>query len=249
MGLQDSYVKKGFEKGDELEEQRKADLLEEMGLTTSDVDKLQKMMLSADEAVCAKQEELLDIRQKKSRKEEWEEFVDAKRRMGRVLHHSELIRRFRTIIPNLIVSRAAQVNRISLYVVKNTPITEIKDYPLTNNGMAFVDVPYFISFLELGESPEYEIDLVNDAQVAIGQKRGYRSLLLRLICRRATHCKACEHYDPKGFVAHPHPHLKGPATSIITERQALAAFGHPTNGMQTASNYRKQLYEFRHGLI
>jgi hypothetical protein len=249
MALQDSYVKKGFEPGDELEEQRKADLLEEMGISQHEVDKLKKMMLSADEAVCAKQEELVDIRQKKGRKEEWEEFVDAKRRMGRVLHHSEIIRRLRGIIPGLLVDRAAQVNRLSLYVVKNTPVAEIKDYPLENKGMAFVDVPYFISFLELGESPEYEIDLTNDVQVAIAQKRGYRTLLLRLIMRRATHCKACEHFDPKGFVAHPHPSLKGRPTSIITEEQALKAFGLPTNGMQTASNYRRQLHQFRNGII
>jgi hypothetical protein len=247
MGLQDSYVKKGFEPGDELEEQRKADLLKEMGITQYDVDKLKGMQLSADEAVCAKQEELETIRQQKGRKKEWEEFVDAKRRMGRVLHHSEIIRRLRGIIPGLLVCRGGQLGRIGLYVVRNTPITEIKGYPLWNRKMDWVDCPYFISFLEEGESPEYEIDLVNDVQVAVGQKRGWRSVLLRLVLRRATHCKLCEQYDPKGFQAHPHPHLKGPKTSIIDERQAAAAFGWPSNG-PTASNYRQQLFEFRNGL-
>src|SRR5258708_35425396 len=130
MSLTDSYVKKEFVPGSELEEQRKADLMEEMGLTTNDVDKLRAMMLSSDEAVCAKSEELEKIRQHKGRKEEWEEFVDAKRRMGKVLHHSEIIRRLRRIVPSLIVAPGAQHNRISLYVVRNTPIKEIQDYPL-----------------------------------------------------------------------------------------------------------------------
>lgn len=247
MALKDSFVKKGFEPGDELEEQRKADLLEEMGLTASDTDKLQKMMLSADEAVCAKKEELESIRQHKSRKEQWEEFVDAKRRMGRAMHHSDIIRRLRTIIPSLVIAPSAQINRISLYVVRNTPITEIKDYPLWNRKMDWVDCPFFISWLELGYSPEYEIDLVNDAQVAIGQKRGWRTLLLRLIARRLSHCKECERYDPKGFKPHPHPQLKGVKTSIITEEQASQVFGPPTNG-PTASNYRRQLFEFRNDI-
>lgn len=247
MALQDSYVKKGFGPGDELEEQRKSALLEEMGIITSDVDKLQKMMLSADEAVYAKGEELLDIRQHKGRKEDWEEFVDAKRRMGHVLHHSEIITKLREIIPSLVVCRGGQENRISLYVVKNTPVKEIQDYPLWNRKMDFVDCPYFISWLELGYSPEYEIDLVNDAQVAIGQKRGWRTLLLRLHARRKSHCKLCEEYDPKGFKTHPHPSLKGQPVPIITERQMLEAFGQPTNG-PTASNYRRQLWEFRNGL-
>lgn len=249
MGLQDSYVKKGFTPADEHEEQRKADLLEEMGITQYDVDKLKKMMLSADEAVCAKTEELNDIRQKKGRKEEWEEFIDAKRRMGRVLHHSDIIRRLRSIVPNLLVCRGGQRDRIGLYVLRNTAVTAIQGYPLWNRKMDFVDCPYYISFLELGESPEYEIDIVNDVQVAIGQKRGWRSLLVRLIARRASHCKACEQFDPKGFKPHPHPNLKGRPTSIISERQALAAFGPPTSGMQTASNYRRQLHEFRNGII
>jgi hypothetical protein len=246
--MADDYVKQGFGPGDELEEQRKADLLEEMGITQYDVDKLRKMQLSADEAVCAKQEELIDIRQKKSRKEEWEEFIDAKRRLGHVLHHSEIIRRLRVIIPNLLVCRGGQADRIGLYVVRNTPVKEIQDYPLWNRKMDWVECPYYISFLELGDSPEYEIDFVNDVQVAIGQKRGYRSLLLRLIARRASHCKLCEQFDPKGFKPHPHPQLKGRPTSIISERQALAAFGLPTNG-PTASNYRKQLWEFYNGVI
>jgi hypothetical protein len=248
LALTDSYVKKGFERGDELEEQRKADLLEEMGITQYDVDKLKSMQLSADEAVCAKSEELETIRQKKSRKEEWEEFIDVKRRMGRVLHHSEIIKRLRVIVPNLLVCRGGQKDRIGLYVVRNTPIKEIQNYPLHNRQMDWVECPYFISFLEIGESPEYEIDFVNDVQVAIGQKRGWRSVLLRLIARRASHCKECEQFDPKGFKPHPHPALKGRPTSIISERQALAVFGHPTNG-PTASNYRKQLFEFYNGVI
>src|SRR5579859_7801980 len=110
MALADSYIKKGFTKEDDHAEQRKEALLEEMGVTRDDVDKLQAMMLSPGEAVCAKKEELDHIRQKKSRKEEWEEFVDAKRRMGRVLHYSEVVRGLRQIIPSLVVAPGGQQN-------------------------------------------------------------------------------------------------------------------------------------------
>jgi hypothetical protein len=242
MALADSYVKFEFAPEMDLEEQRKAALLEEMGINQNDTDKLRKMMLSADEAVCARHEEQVKIRQHKGRKDQWEEFIDAKRRMGRVLHHSEIIERLRQIVPSLIVAPGAQQNRVGLYVIRNMAVSEIPNYPLTANGLAYTDVPIYIGWLELGESPEYEIDLVNDVDVAIGQKRGWRTLLLRLIARRAAHCKQCE-LNPKF-----HSGQKGRSTSLVSEQQAEKVFGYPSNG-PTASNYRRQLWEFRNGIL
>jgi hypothetical protein len=108
--------------------------------------------------------------------------------------------------------------------------------------LAYTDVPIYIGWLELGESPEYEIDLVNDVDVAIGQRRGWRTLLLRLIARRAAHCKQCE-LNPKF-----HSGQKGRSTSLVSEQQAEKVFGYPSNG-PTASNYRRQLWEFRNGIL
>ena len=239
--LSDSYVKSEFTPTQDLEEQRKAALLEEMGISEYETDKLRKMMLSPGEAVCAKKEEQVRIRQHKGRKDGWEEFVDAKRRMGRVLHHSEIIERLRWMVPSLIVAQGGQQNRVGLYVVRNVAVQDIPNYPLTANGLSHTDVPVYIGWLELGYSPEYEIDLVDDADVAISQKRGWRTLLLRLIMRRAAHCKQCE-LNPKF-----HFGQKGQSTSLISEQQAEEFFGYPSNE-PTSNNYRRQLWEFRNGI-
>src|SRR5690348_2242525 len=133
MALADSYVKQEFSPEFEHEERQKAALLEEMGITQYETDKLKKMMLGADEAVCAKKEELERIRRHKGRKDYWEEFVNAKRRMWRTMHHSDIIRRLRRVLPSLIVCRGGQLNRIGLYVVRSTPISEILNYPLATS--------------------------------------------------------------------------------------------------------------------
>jgi hypothetical protein len=243
MGLQDSFVKttpEALKSTLEREEQMKADLLEEMGITTDDVEYLRKTMLSADEAVCAKKEELETIRSHKSRKEDWEEFVDVKRRMGRVLHHTEIVRKLREVVPRLLVCRGGVENCIGFYVLRNMPVSEIPDYPLSAQKMKWTDVPVYIGWLELGYSPEYEIDIVDDVNVAIAHRAGWRTLLLRLIARRLPHCTECEH-NPKT-----HPRLRGRPTSLATEESVYRVFGYPSNG-PTASNFRKQLWEFRNG--
>lgn len=238
------FVKKGFTKEDDLEVERKEALLEEMGLNRTEVDKLRGMMLGAKEAVIAKSEELDRIRRHKGLREGWEEFVDAKRRMGRVLHHSEIIKRLRSIVPSLIVCQGGQQGRVGMYAVRNTPTSEIQGYPLATRKKR-VDCPIYIGWLDLGQSPEYEIDKVNEVDVAVGQRRGWRTLLLRLILRRAAHCKICADKERR---FRPLGHPLGRPLSFITEGQALMAFGNPTNGT-TASNYRAQLWAFRNGLI
>lgn len=240
----DNFVRKGFTKEHDLEAERKESLLEEMGLNRHEVDKLKRMMLGSKEAVVAKREELDKIRRHKGLRKGWEEFVDEKRRLGRVLHHTEIIRGLRSIVPSLIVCRGGQIGRISMYAIRNTPIYEIEGYPLATKTKR-VDCPIYIGWLDLGISPEYEIDKVNEVDVAIGQRRGWRTLLLRLMLRRAPHCKQCADKDRQ---FRPHPNAFGRPLSFISERQAFAAFGNPTNGA-TASNYRAQLWMFRNGYI
>lgn len=222
MALQDSFVKKEFPNIDQLEreERDKALLLEEMGLEDRDIKKLQAMMLSSDEAIHAKREELDHVRQRKGRKSFWQEYLDVERRIGRRLHHSEVLRRLRTVVPNLIVAPGGQQNRIGLYRTFNIPADQVEGY---RGSFLHVDVPVYLGWMELGWMPEYEIDILNDVGVAISQIRGWRTILLRMIKRRDQ---------------------QGRDTSVITEQQADQAFGPPSNG-DISSMYRRQLWEFR----
>lgn len=242
MALQDSYIKKEFSEAFDLEKERQEALLAEMGLEDRDVKRLQAMQLSHDEAVCAKKEELERIRQHKGRKKDWEEFVEAKRRLGRVLPHAEFIRGLREAIPRLVIAPGGQRNRIGLYVTRNVPTNEVPDY---RGQLKRIELPIYVGYLELGALPEYEIDLVNEVGVAVGQRRGWRTILLRLCCRRYL-CKICQQGE--------RPNKKGCGvngcgrpTSLASEDVIQRVFGDPTNG-PTASNYRRQLWEFRNGV-
>lgn len=187
--------------------------LEESGLEGANANYLRKQFLSAEEAAAAKKEELDDIRIRKSRKPDWDEFIDAKRRMGRVLHHSEIISKLKSVIPDLYVDEGMVRNTLSLYKWNRS-----KQFGDKTGGTEY------LGWMQYGDSPEYEIDLVNDVGVAVRQKRGWRSVLLNLICRR----------EEGTFIP----------CSVITEQQAYELFGNPTNG-ETANNYRERLYKFR----
>ena len=213
--LQD-YVKKEFSPA-ELEQNRKREMeeayLEEAGLEDRDIKKLRKTMLSAEEAIAARTEQLDDARIRKSRKPDWDEYIDVKRRFGKAMHHSELIAKLRKLIPGLYVCDGVQKNTLGLYIWDRT-------HPFQDKTGGTV----FLGWCHKGWSPEYEVDLVNDVGVAISQLRGWRTLLIRMMCRR----------DSKTFVP----------KSLFTEQQVLEIFGVPTNG-ETASKYREHLYKFR----
>ena len=234
---------------DQLEKERQEALLQEMGIDPTESEKLRTTMLSPEEAVAAKSEELRDAVQARGRKADWEEWVDVKRRMGRVMHHSEFIRRLRTIIPGLIVSRARTNGCLSLYQCLNTPTWEVPEY-WNPEGRDFFDKPEYIGWIAMGEMPEYEIDIINNFQVPIGQKRGWRTILLRLIVRWEYEKTLAPYVGVVEFADRLDPHgrkIRARKTSIITEEQALEAFGHPTQGI-TASAYRQQLYNFRNAV-
>lgn len=242
MALQDSWVKKEFDASFSLEEERKASLLEAMGLTQHDVDALRKTMLSSDEAVCAKAEELQAIRQHKGRKADWEEFIDFNRRLGKAMPATEFIGKLRLAVPRLIVAPAAEPTKVGLYVTRNIPAEEVAGY---RGSFRHVEVPLYIGWVDLKLLPEYEIDLVNEVGVAVRQIRGWRTILLRLHCRRSL-CPACSGGEFPRTLGCGKGQC-GKATSLVDQDTLLRVFGPPTNGA-TASHYRKRLYDFRNGL-
>jgi hypothetical protein len=204
-------------------------LLEEMGLTRNDTDKLRKTMLSADEAVCAKQEELTRIRQHKGRKENWQEFLDTKARMGRVLSGHDVIRHLRTILPQLRCADGRVRKTLSLF----SPV--VRTY---EDG--FHPGWEYLGWIQSHLNPEYTIDIVDADGVPKGKINGWRTFLLNVIIRKDGTGKWI--LKSNGVVADG----TGLPLKIITEEQALRAFGYPTNGA-TASEYRRQLWEFRNG--
>ena len=220
------------------DEEHQEQLLESMGLSLHEANYLRTTMLSADEAVAAKGEELTQIRQHKGRRSDWEELADAKARMGRPMHHSEFIRKMRTIVPSLIVTDGRVRGTLSLMMVRSTPVKEVPDYkgPEKTN----FSCPIYIGWIHSGDMPEYEIDVIDGFQCAIGQRRGWRTVLLRMIARwhKRLELNGEPSLDIWGC-----PIRTGRA-SIITEEQAHEVFGAPSNGV-TASNYRRQLQDFR----
>lgn len=222
MALSDSYVKNELTPEQQNigrdEEMRRA-FMEEAGLEGVDADYLRKQLLSAEEATAAKAEQLEDIRIRKSRKTDWDEYVDAPRRWGRALHHSDLIQGLRKLIPNLYIIDGMVRNTLGLYIWDRT--AEFQEDP---RKAVKVGGTVYLDWIQYGWNPEYEIDLVNDVGVAIRQLRGWRTVLMRMMTRR----------DKKTFMPKP----------LFTEEQAREIFGDPTNG-PTASNFRAQLFHFR----
>ena len=234
MSLSDSFVKKEFTPAEQAaahKAEMESAYLTESGLEGADVTKLRSTMLSPSEAVAAKKEQQTNILQNRGRKKDWDEYVDEKRRMGRVLHHSELLLNFRKLIPNFLAADGETPNSISLYY-----------YDPRAKFVGRIGGYINIGWIQGGWNPEFEIDICDDIGRAIGQKRGWRTNLVRMICRYRlpdhdlTTTKEIQQY-----------HLYKQPWSLFTEEQALETFGQPTNG-ETASNYRMHLFRFRNRL-
>ena len=229
MSLIDSFVKKEFTPV-ELETHKRQEeqdaYLAEAGLEDRDTAKLRKTMLPYKEAIAARSEQLQNIRQRKGRKDDWQEYLDVRRRMGRVLHHSDLLRNLRKLMPDLIVVDGRIRSTISIYTI---------DRNLQSPTLGKV---LYLGWLHYGSNPEYEIDIVNDAGIPIGQRRGWRTTLLRLLTRREKQ----DVVDISGKVVK-QIRVRAP---LIYERDVQDVFGSPSNG-GTASNYRQALYVWRNG--
>lgn len=228
--LSDSWIKKYFSNEDELERRRREAVIEEMGLEDGDIKKLQGQMLSPDEAVQAKQEEMTRIRQFKGRKENWLEFVDRQARMGRVLYGREFIRLLRQAIPQLRCADAPVRGQISLFA----PV-------LCTYENGFHWGHRYVGWCQNDFNPEYEIDLTDKDGIATRQYRGWRTTLLNLLTARDG--------DGSWGLNNRMQIVRngtGLPLNIVNEDQILKIFGYPTNGI-IASNYRRQLWEFRNG--
>lgn len=229
MALSDSYIKTDFLPNDELEHRRAEQLLDEMGLADRDINKLRNQMLSADEAVIAKQEELTAIRQHRGRKPEWQEFLDVKARMGHVLHAHDFIAKLKMILPQLRCADGRVFGTIALF----TPVLRTYDDGF-HPGWSY------IGWVHNLWNPEYTIDYCDEDGVPRGRRNGWRNILLNSII--ATDGTGEWTLKGNGVVQDG----TGKPLKIITEEKALEAFGYPTNGA-TASLYRMQLWEFRNG--
>lgn len=235
MPLSDSWVKKEFAPTEVHAIEQQEALIEEMGISKSDAAYLRKSALSADEAVAAKKEELSTIRSHKGRKGNWLEYLDQQARMGYILPGCEVVRRLRTIIPQLRVYDGRVRGTWGLI----SPVTKTYDNGEFKKGWCYLGWVY------ADWNPEYEIDLIDEDGVAKGRRQGYRTVLLNL----QTVMDGTGAWDMK---ADKHGNMRvmrdgtGLPLKIITEAQTLEAFGYPTNG-PTASNYRKQLWEWRNG--
>jgi hypothetical protein len=98
----------------------------------------------------------------------------------------------------------------------------------------------YLGWIQSHLNPEYTIDIVDADGVPKGKINGWRTFLLNVIIRKDGTGKWI--LKSNGVVADG----TGLPLKIITEEQALRAFGYPTNGA-TASEYRRQLWEFRNG--
>jgi hypothetical protein len=226
--LSDSWIKKEFAAPEIRTIEQQESLLEEMGITKEDSAYLRKSALSADEAVAAKQEELSNIRTHKGRKKNWLEYLDLKARMGLVLPGCEVIRRLRTILPQLLVYDGRVRGTWGLV----SPVTKTFE-----NG--FHSGWEYLGWAHSDWNPEFEIDFIDEDGVPKGRRQGYRTLLLNLITRKDG--TGTFQLKERGIVRDG----TGDPLKIITEEQALQAFGRPTTAV--ASNFRMQLWEWRNG--
>ena len=231
--MSDDFIKKYFTEEDEAWHNKEAALMEEMGITgntAADAEKLRKQMLPAKEAVIAKQEEMTAIRQHKGRRDDWQDYLDMRARMGRVIDGPELIRKIRVLLPYITLCDGRVRGTISI----NSPI--IKTY---EDGYHWgMDC---IGWVYLDWNPEYQIDYVDEDGVPKGNRQGWRTFLLRNITKKDGTGKVV--LKGQGFVMDG----TGEPLKILNEAGVKRVFGHPSNG-PTASKYVRQLWRFRHGM-
>lgn len=231
--MSDDFVKQNFSEEDITWHNKEEALLEEMGLTgrtAEDAERLRKSMLSASEAVIAKQEELTAIRQHRGRRDDWQDYLDMRSRMGRVIQGPELLRKLRKLLPGMKHSDGHVRGTISLV---NPIIKTFEDG--YHWGMEY------IGWIYADWNPEYQIDYVDDDGVPKGARQGYRTLLLRNIVRKDGTGKVV--LKGQGFVKDG----TGEPLKLLTEELVKEVFDEPSQG-PGRSKYMRQLWRFRHGM-
>jgi hypothetical protein len=232
--MSDDFVKQYFTEEDEAWHNKEAALMEEMGITgntAADAAKLRNTMLPAKEAVIAKQEEMTHIRQHKGRKQDWQDYLDMRSRMGKVLMGSDLLRKLRLVLPDM----NAVDGRVRGTISINTPV--VRTYEDGRHwGMDY------IGWIYEDWNPEFRIDHVDEDGVPKGSRQGYTDIFLNNIIRK----------DGTGdFVLKDNMRVvqdgTGKPLKIMTEAGVKKVFGECTQ-TPARSKYVRQLWRFRHGL-
>jgi hypothetical protein len=232
--MSDNFVKKYFTEEEETWNNKEAALMEEMGITgntAADAEKLRNSMLSPTEAVCAKKEEMTAIRQHKGRKQDWQDYLDMKARMGKVLMGPDLLRKLRILLPDMKAVDGHVRGTISI----NSPV--VRTYEDGRHwGMDY------IGWIYEDWNPEFRIDYVDEDGVPTGSRQGYVDLFLNNIKRR----------DGTGdYVLKDNMRIVQDGTGlplrILTEDGIKKVFGESSQG-PGRSKYVRQLWRFRHGL-
>jgi len=229
--MSDDFVKKDFSDEEIAWHNKQEALLEEMGLESRDVNQLQKQMMSADEAVSAKAEELTRIRQHKGRKDNWQEFLDSKARMGYVMHGGDLLYTLRNVIPGLMPYDGRVIGTIGL---ASPVVRTFED--------GYHQGYQYLGWIYKDWNPEFTIDYCDEDGVPRGKRQGWRALLLNIIKLKDG--------DETKWVLKERGVVQdgtGRALKILTEEIVDKAFPIITNS-QGRDAYKRQLYRFRHGL-
>lgn len=229
--MSDDFVKKEFTEEEISWHNQEEALRDEMGIT--DANDLRKQMLSADEAVCAKGEEIVRIRQNKNRKDNWLEFIDQKARMGRVMSGHDILRLLRVVVPKI----KAYDGRVRGTYGLAAPTVKMFDDGVHPGWQ-------YLGWIYTDWNPEYTIDYVDEAGTPTGNRQGWRTLLLRGITLK----DGTGEWTLKG--AGVVMDGTGLPLNILTEASVDRVFGPPSGNMKDPgrSSYRRQLWRFRHGL-
>lgn len=136
---------------------------------------------------------------KRTRNLEFEQMTGEKR-LGRVMHSNEFLARLKKILPNVVVGPGAVNDDLSIYRV-------------------FGEQVDFVCYTNQGYLPEFSIVEFNKDKQPIHERRGWRTVLLRII-----------------------------KFGLLTEKQVEKEFGRPSSP-QEARFWERQLYWLRNDRI
>lgn len=108
---------------------------------------------------------------KRQRMDRQEEFKNEAARIGRMMHHSDLIRVLRQLAPSLYITDGNIEGDLAVFQTYGAPQPELE-------GRTF----RYLFYIPTGYLPEYSLYEFNDRDIPIREsQRGWRTVLLRLI--------------------------------------------------------------------